>query len=229
MRYILAAVVISLSFTACDNEKEETTEGTVLEGKWSHSERTEYDNNGYAVQAESFTFKGNTFITVATLNEAKGVERLPAFFREYGKYVDDYFWIVIGNGAKADELSQGLADLDGHVLRFNVNIDNADIIRLYDKMDFYILAHRYSIFDYATIEAMHMGCIPVLTPVGGNLEMITEDNGYFLDDSLNAENFVKWVKLQDIAKLKELNHRIAGKKFSEYSMLKAYKELLKSF
>jgi hypothetical protein len=62
MRYILAAVVISLSFTACDNEKEETTEGTVLEGKWSHSERTEYDNNGYAVQAESFTFKGNTFI-----------------------------------------------------------------------------------------------------------------------------------------------------------------------
>ena len=62
MSYILAAVVISLSFTACDNEKEETTEGTVLEGKWSHSERTEYDNNGYAVQAESFTFKGNTFI-----------------------------------------------------------------------------------------------------------------------------------------------------------------------
>ena len=173
--------------------------------------------------------KGNTFITVATLNEAKGVERLPAFFREYGKYVDDFFWIVIGNGAKADELSQDLAYLDGHVLWFNVNIDNADIIRLYDKMDFYILAHRYSIFDYATIEAMHMGCIPVLTPVGGNLEMITEDNGYFLDDSLNAENFVKWVKLQDIAKLKELNHRIAGKKFSEYSMLKAYKELLKSF
>ncbi len=172
--------------------------------------------------------KGNTFITVATLNDAKGVERLPAFFREYGKYVEDYFWIVIGNGARADDLSKGLADLEGHVLWLNVNIDNSDIICLYDKADFYILAHRYSIFDYATIEAMHMGCIPVLTPVGGNLEMITEGNGYFLDDSLNAESFIKWQKEQDMVRLKEQNRRIAGERFSEYSMLKAYNELLSS-
>ncbi len=172
--------------------------------------------------------KGNTFITVATLNEAKGVERLPAFFREYGKYVDDYFWIVIGNGAKAGELSQGLEDLEGHALWLNVSIDNSDIMQLYDKADFYILSHRYSIFDYATIEAMHMGCIPVLTHVGGNLEMITEDNGYFLDDNLTAKSFVKWEKEQDMAQLKELNRRLAGEKFSEYSMLEAYFECMRT-
>ncbi len=170
--------------------------------------------------------KGNVFITVATLNEAKGVERLPAFFKEYGKYVEDYFWIVIGNGAKAGELSQGLSDLEGHVLWLDVSIDNSDIIRLYDKADYYILSHRYSIFDFATIEAMHMGCVPVLTPVGGNLEMITGDNGYFLDDDLSAKGFVSWEKEHDIAMLKEENRRIAQERFSELSMLKAYRDVV---
>lgn len=171
---------------------------------------------------------GDIFITVATLNEAKGVERLPAFFKEYGKLVDDYFWIVIGNGSKAGELEKGLSDLEGHVLWLNFNIDNSDIIRLYDKTDFYILSHRYSIFDYSTIEAMHMGCIPVLTPVGGNLEMIIDNNGYFLNDDLSANDFILWRRQQDIPRLKEQNQQIARDKFSEYSMLCAYYDLVSS-
>lgn len=166
--------------------------------------------------------RGDIFVTVATLNEAKGVERLPAFFKEYGKNVEDYFWIVIGDGAKREELSKGLADLEGHVLWLDVPIDNQDVLRLYNESDYYILAHRFSIFDYATIEAMHMGCVPILTPVGGNLEMITEENGYFLDDTLSGKKFAKWVEGNNIDELKEKNRRIAEEHFSEYSMLKAY-------
>ena len=150
------------------------------------------------------------------------VERLPIFFKEYGKCVEDYFWIVIGDGAKREELSRGLEDLIGHVLWLDVPIDNQDVLRLYNESDYYILAHRFSIFDYATIEAMHMGCVPILTPVGGNLEMITEENGYFLDDTLSGKKFAKWVEGNNIEELKEKNRRIAEEHFSEYSMLKAY-------
>ena len=166
--------------------------------------------------------RGDIFVTVATLNEAKGVERLPAFFKDYGEFVEDYFWIVIGNGAKREELSKGLSDLEGHVLWLDVPLDNQDVLRLYNESDYYILAHRFSIFDYATIEAMHMGCVPILTPVGGNLEMITEENGYFLDDTLSGKRFAKWVEGNNIEELKEKNRRIAEEHFSEYSMLKAY-------
>ena len=67
MHFICAAVAISLAFTSCDkDEKNESSEKTALEGKWVHSERTGYDNNGYADRVESFTFKGNTFILEST-------------------------------------------------------------------------------------------------------------------------------------------------------------------
>jgi len=36
-------------------------EKTALEGKWSHSERTDYES-GYSIRAESFTFNKNTFV-----------------------------------------------------------------------------------------------------------------------------------------------------------------------
>ena len=63
IRFICAAVAISLAFTSCDkDDKNESSEKTALEGKWVHAERDEYDNNGYADRVESFTFKGNTYI-----------------------------------------------------------------------------------------------------------------------------------------------------------------------
>ena len=169
---------------------------------------------------------GDIFVTVAALNEAKGVERLPSFFKDYANYVDDYFWIVIGRGSKGEELEKGLTELEGHVLWLNIPIPNQDIIKLYDIADYYILSHRYSIFDYSTIEAMHMGCVPILTPVGGNLEMIIEENGYFLDDSLSGKDFLLWRNEHNIDELKDRNRRIAREKFSEYSMLKSYHDLI---
>ena len=61
--FICAAVSLSLAFTSCDKEEDnENSEKTVLEGKWVHSERTDYDNNNYMDRAESFTFNGNKFI-----------------------------------------------------------------------------------------------------------------------------------------------------------------------
>lgn len=41
--------------------KRDKIEKTILEGKWSHSERYEYQS-GYSVRAESFTFNKNTFV-----------------------------------------------------------------------------------------------------------------------------------------------------------------------
>ncbi len=52
-----------MALTSCDKEEENNdAPKTALEGKWSISSREEYDNNGYAVNTESFAFNGNQFV-----------------------------------------------------------------------------------------------------------------------------------------------------------------------
>ena len=166
------------------------------------------------------------FVTVATLNEAKGVDRLPAFFADYGK-TNDYLWIVVGDGGKRDELASGIEEIKENVIWIQKPVSNGAIIKLYALSDYYILAHRLSIFDFSTIEAMHMGVVPVLTAVGGNLEMIVDNNGFFLDENIgSSSNFSKWEKEIDINILKKKNQLIAEEHFSEYSMLKGYSNLV---
>ena len=166
------------------------------------------------------------FVTVASLNEAKGVERLPAFFEDYGKTYD-YLWIVVGDGGKRDELASGIERIKDRVIWIKDPVSNQAIIKLYALSDYYILAHRISIFDFATIEAMHMGVVPVLTAVGGNLEMITDNNGFLLDDNVgDSTNFSKWEKEINIEELKRKNKMIAKESFSEYSMLNGYRNLV---
>lgn len=65
--FVCAAVSLSLAFTSCDKDDvNDDGEKTVLEGKWEHSERTDYENDGYADQVESFTFSGNKFVLEST-------------------------------------------------------------------------------------------------------------------------------------------------------------------
>ncbi len=174
---------------------------------------------------ESRDHAGRIFVSVAVLNEAKGVERLPDFFADYGK-THDYLWIIVGNGAMGDRLKEGIERLGDHVFWIRESVPNEVIIRLYQKADYYILAHRISIFDFATIEAMHMGAVPVLSEVGGNKEMICDGNGFFLPEDLrDSSGFAAWEEQQDPALLKQKNIDIARDRFSDRSMLEAYREL----
>ncbi len=168
---------------------------------------------------------GRIFVSVATLNEAKGVHRLPAFFREYGKR-RNYLWIIVGDGAMADRLEKEMEDIREHVVWIKNSMPNERILRLYDMADYYIMAHNISIFDFATIEAMHMGVVPVLTSVGGNLEMVSWGNGYLLDEDLgDLAGFWTWEEGIDLEGLKKKNIEIAQQYFSERAMAASYEEL----
>ena len=173
------------------------------------------------------TFNGNTFVSVAVLNEAKGVERLPAFFKEYDRSAGkNWLWVVIGNGAKAESLKEGIRGIESHVLWIRDYIPNECVLRIYRRADFYIMAHRFSIFDFATIEAMHMGCIPVLTEVGGNKEMLQYGNGYALDNKVSGKAFYEWERNADIDTLKMQNEMVAYEHFSELAMLERYSKVV---
>lgn len=176
-------------------------------------------------------FRGQKFATVANLNEAKAVERIPQYLNQLAKAGVSFKWILVGNGVKASEVEKEINkyQLNNSVIWKQKNVQHSDLMKLFSVTDFYILLHKYSIFDLSTLEAMHYGNIPILTPVGGNKEMIIDENGLFVSDFTDVAPLLELLKSADIQKMKEKNVRIQNEQFNDEAFLRRYVELCDSF
>ena len=172
------------------------------------------------------SFEGYKFATVSALNEAKGVERIPQYLAQVGKKYP-FRWVIVGNGVKAEELEANIEKygIGDSVIWIRDPMPHDDILKIFSMTDHYILFHRFSIFDYSTIEAMAYGNIPVLTPIGGNKEVIFGDNGVFVDDFANAAAFEEQKKIP-MGSLKEKNMALQNEHFSDEAFLARYHALV---
>lgn len=173
-------------------------------------------------------FDGIKLISVSDLNTAKGVERLPEYLYSLKNSGIDFRWVIIGTGAMGDTLQKEIDryDLSNQIIWRKDTFDNAEILCLEGLMDFYIMAHRLSIFDFATVEAMHMGCVPVLTTVGGNIEFLNYDNGIAISDLSDATPLVNLIHSGNLPARKKQNITVAEENFSEKSFLLNYDQII---
>ena len=169
-------------------------------------------------------FEGYKFITVANLNEAKAVERIPEYMGAIKKAGISFRWILVGNGVKASEVEENIEryGLKNEVIWVKNSVQHTELMQLFSIADFYILFHKYSIFDLSTLEAMHYGAIPILTPVGGNKEVIIQNNGIFVTDFSDISLFRELIKSKNLKELKALNHKIQMEKFDDRAFLERY-------
>lgn len=168
-------------------------------------------------------------VTVANLNVAKAVERIPEYLNAIKQAGIPFKWILVGNGVKATEVEQQVKKygLEMDLVWKRNGVPHDEVMQLFSVTDFYILLHKYSIFDLSTLEAMHYGNIPILTPVGGNNEVIIDNNGLFVCEFGNASSFIELVKKSDLESLKAKNVEIQNSKFGDWAFLHRYVELCK--
>lgn len=173
-------------------------------------------------------FSGMKFATVSALNEAKGVERIPEYLSVVKKQYGDLIWILIGNGIKSNEVKENIKrfGLQDNVIWIDVAVPHDDILSVFQSTDFYIMFHRYSIFDYATIEAMAYGNIPILSCVGGNKEVIVNDNGCFVTDFADVSELHDLLSRNTVSELKNRNRQLQLERFSEKAFLEYYYKMI---
>ncbi len=176
---------------------------------------------------ELASFDGYIFITVAVLNQSKAVERIPQYISALKKIGQKVKWILIGNGVNAGLVQERISKcgIEEEVIWKKGNVKHSELMQLFSITDFYILFHKYSIFDLSTLEAMHYGNIPVLTPVGGNKEMIIEDNGVFVSDFGDVSGLMQVINDGRLEDLAEKNREIKRRLFDEKAFLHRYVEL----
>lgn len=167
------------------------------------------------------------FTTIATLNKAKAVERIPYFLGNLKKQNYSFKWILVGNGVMSDEVEKSIKEnnIEENTIWKKEPVQHDELMQVLFISDFYILLHKYSIFDLSTLEAMHYGNIPVLSYVGGNKEMITEGNGVFIHNKNDIADFVEFLESQNLQAIKEKNVKLQERKFNDEAFLKRYLDL----
>lgn len=173
------------------------------------------------------SYSGYVFATVATLNEAKGVERIPEYLGALKRAGYAYKWILIGQGVKKDQVQSAItqADIEDNTIWIQDFVDHDEILRLLSMTDFYILFHRCSVFDLSTLEAMHYGAIPVLTPVGGNKDVLQDGNGLFVSDFCDVSSLITLLQSGVLPTLQAQNRAIQQEKYNDYAFLRRYAHL----
>lgn len=159
-----------------------------------------------------------TFMSVGTMTMAKGQDQTIKFLEKLlDAYQKPIKYVVVGRGPLASDLlnEYDKLKLNNPLFDFTYydSLSHDSILNLMQKADVYIMLHRISIFDMATLEAMASSCAIVLSNVGGNPDFNVEDNVLLVDCNNYALGVKKFLNL-DIEKLKVKNKQMFIKHFS---------------
>lgn len=166
-----------------------------------------------------------TFISVGTLTEAKGQDRVCDWFIDFlDKYHGKVRWICVGKGPMEKIIIEKINDIKNKYNNFEMirlkNVPFPTVQYLYSISDIYIMRHRVAVFDLATLEAMKNSCALVLSEVGGNIEYNINDNVVF-DYQIS-----ELLDLSNIRKLQIKNCEVYDNNFSKEKFGKRYSELI---
>lgn len=137
-------------------------------------------------------FDGLTFTSVGTLTTAKGQDQVLDFFERVLPWMGRKVrWVCIGDGpmreevlVRANSLSRTNPDF---TFLYYPKVPHSDVMHILEQSDLYIMLHRISIFDFATLEAMSKGCAVVLSKVGGNVDFGRDGAVLFSEDILEGD------------------------------------------
>jgi len=177
-----------------------------------------------------------TFLSVGQMTYLKGMDRIPDFLCRVAQIIDKNIrWIVVASGMlektvqeKMDEVNS-LLDIDRKIEFININkkIPHSEIYHLMSISDIYIMLHRISIFDFATLEAMYNGKAIMLSDIPGNDEYNVNDNIFLINGDENDEEILAFV--EDIELYGKKNRKAYQNNFTEIPFKKRYEEILKQF
>ena len=164
-------------------------------------------------------------ISSGVITKLKGFDQIPEILFEVKRRGVDFSWTIIGDGPESKLLESRIQkfNLINDVTWIKSKLPHSTLLEYFNRSDVYMMMHRLSIFDLATIEAMAMGCVPVLSNTGGNVEVMFNQNGLLLDlKEDSAEVVSKFLKTANFIDLTERNRIIASEKFSSEAVMSRY-------
>lgn len=171
-----------------------------------------------------------TLFSLGTLTKAKGQDLVVDFL---GKHIEDFHkpvrYIIVGKGPLKDVLLNKLDLIKQNHSTFEYyyyeGVPHDTVMYIHKISDVYIMLHRISIFDFATLEAMSQKSAVILSKVGGNKDFNLNNNILYAED---IENDHSLLANCDLESLKNKNLEVFDKFFSKEAFKAQYEKLLSS-
>ncbi len=164
----------------------------------------------------------NTFLFVGRISKNKRIDLLISIFADVIKKMPSARLYVVGEDwegmmPKLKELSNNLG-LKKNVF-FKGKASDKELLKYYDRCQFFVSASQYEGFGISAIEAMAAGCIPILNRIKAFENMVKNgQNGFLTDFTNRAESSKKILDLMNLNELEKnkiiLNTKNSSKRFS---------------
>lgn len=171
-----------------------------------------------------------TFFSLGSLTKSKGqdmsISFIEAYLKEYPNMKVRY--IIVGNGPLQHQVCSKGKELMDRYQKFKFiyypSLPHDEVMYIHRVSDVYIMLHRLSIFDFATLEAMSARTAVILSPIGGNLDFNKNRNIIYSSD--NYSDAVHQITVDKLRSLKDLNYRVFHDFFSEAAFINGYRKML---
>ena len=174
----------------------------------------------------------NLIISIGRLVPWKGFDTLINLFPELLKEIPELRLMIIGEGPEREKLSDLVRDLnlDGRIiinaLPHNLVLDNLSLAGIF------VLNTGYEGLSHTVLEAMAAGTPVITTKIGGNPELIIDNENGLLVEYNNREQLKEAIlKLYQSRELSQKfinNSKEVLKKFTKEEMIEKTKSFLKS-
>ena len=176
------------------------------------------------------------FFSVGQCTKAKGIDQSVRLIESIlAKTSKNIFYIVSGKGPLKDSILNTLSKLKQEYsnfgfIHFEPGLSNSEMEYLRRIADVYLMLHRISVFDLATLEMMRKGKAIVLSDVGGNPEFNVEDNIImWSEEKENYDEVAEKVLSSDLREIGQRNKSVYDRYFGHEPYRKAYENLLLDF
>lgn len=164
-----------------------------------------------------------SFISVGTVTSSKGQDRTLDYLIKLANKNPTLKirWFCVGKGpllSKVRDLYESSSP-DNLTVEFLEKVPYPKVQYLLKISDIYIMLHRKSVFDLATLEAMNNKCMLILSRQGGNFEFNVCNNVLFDDQDFD---FV----IDNIRKLQDINKKTYEEYFSNKCFINSWTENL---
>lgn len=138
----------------------------------------------YGVALPSFQRKQNArqplkIVFLARLTESKGVYDLPLIQEMLSGNGINVQWTIIGDGPEKENLKSKMAGYKNAI--FHTPASNEAVLRLLQQQDVYVLPSRLDGLPVSMLEAMSVGCVPIISEFNqGIKQMLPAHAGFIL-------------------------------------------------